>query len=76
MVSIVKTHVDALCSHMRNIYFMRDLVPCHISKRATCGTFLGCNGIPVLECPGISPERNSIENVWNIMKKEIGNQML
>ena len=47
---------------------MHDLVPYHNSKRT--GPFLECNGIP-----GNSPGRNFIENVWNLMKKEIGNQM-
>ena len=55
---------------------MHCLVPSHNSKRATCRIFLGCNRNPILECPGDSSEMNSIENVLNIMTKEIGNKML
>ena len=54
--------------------FIHDLAPCHISKITR--TLLECNGIPVLKRPGNSPEIHSIENVRNIMKQEIGNQML
>ena len=53
---------------------MHDLAPCHNSKRT--GKFLECNEISVLKWPGNSPEINSIETVWHIMKKDIGNQLL
>ena len=50
---------------------MHDLVPFHKSKRTR--TFLECNETPVLKWTGNLTEINSIENVWSIMKKEIGN---
>ena len=34
-----------------------------------------CNELPILKWPGNSLEMNSIENDWNIMKKDIGNQL-
>ena len=52
---------------------MHYLAPCHNSKRNI--TFLECNGILILKWPGNLPEINSIENVLNIIKKEIDNQM-
>ena len=52
---------------------MHDLVPCINSKRnRTC---LECNKIPVLKLPKNSPKMNLIENIWNIMKKDIDNQL-
>ena len=54
--------------------FMYDLASCCNSKITR--TFLECNKIPILECPENSPEVNTIENVWDIMKIEIGNQIL
>ena len=44
------------------------------SKRAR--NFQDCNEIPFLKWPGNSPKMNFIENVWNIMTKEIDGQML
>ena len=34
------------------------------------------HSIPVLERPGYLPDMNPIEGVWNILKKDIGNQKL
>ena len=53
---------------------MHDLAPFHKSKRTR--TFLVCNEIPVLKLPGNLSEINFMENVWNIIKKGIGNQLL
>ena len=52
---------------------MHDLAPCH--KPIKTRTFFECKEIPVLKWPGNLPEIISIENVWNITKKEIGNQL-
>ena len=52
---------------------MNDLASCHNSKKTR--TFLECKGKPVQEWPRRSPDMNPIENVSNIMKKVIGNQM-
>ena len=52
---------------------MDDLGPFHESKRTR--TFFECNEIHVLKQSMNLPEIKSTENVWNIMKKEIGNQL-
>ena len=49
--------------------FVHGLAACHNTEITT--TFLESNEIPILEWPDINP----IENVSNIMQKEIGNQM-
>ena len=53
---------------------MHNLALFHKSKRTRI--FLECNKILVLKKQGNLAEINSIENVWNIMKKEIDNQLL
>ena len=62
-----------LCVPTEGIYFMHDIVPCNNSKSTRI--FIDCKGKPVLELPGNSRDMNPIVNVWNLMKKEIGNQM-
>ena len=52
---------------------MHDLGQCHNSESSR--TFLECKGISVLELPGNSPGMSTIENVWNIIEKVIGNQI-
>ena len=52
--------------------FMHDIAPCHNSKSTR--TCLECNEGLVLKWPGNSQEIYSKENVWSIMKKDIGNQ--
>ena len=56
---------------------MHDLAACHNFKRIKrTRTRLECNEIFLLKWPGNSPEMNYIENVWNILKKDIGYQLL
>ena len=52
---------------------MHDPASCNNSKSTRM--FLECNGICGLKWPRNLPEMNSTDNVWNIMKKEIGSQM-
>ena len=49
--------------------FQHDLVPCHTSKFVQ--TFMQENKIKVLDWPGNSPDWNSIENLWHILKKRL-----
>ena len=52
---------------------MHELAPRHNSNRTRkCWE---CNEIPIQKWPGNSPEMNSIENDWNIITKDIGNQL-
>ncbi|GFW32314.1 transposable element Tcb2 transposase [Trichonephila clavipes] len=49
--------------------FMQDGAPCH-TARSIKALFAEQN-IPLLDWPGNSPDRNSIENVWELMKIEV-----
>lgn len=49
--------------------FMHDSAPCHTAKKVKI--FLGEKNVKVLEWPGNSPDLNPIENLTELMKREI-----
>ena len=65
-------HIEMACEcvvfSQKGYIFVHCLAPCHNTKINR--TFIESNGIPILEWPDINP----IENISNIMLKEIGNQ--
>ena len=69
--------IEMTCEYVvfpqKGYIFIRDPLTCH--KFKSTRTFLECKEIPILECSGNLPDINTIRNLWNIMKKEIGDQM-
>lgn len=53
-----------------NYIFMQDGAPCHKAK--TVMTFLKSRKLRLLDWPGNSPDLNPIENVWSVLKMELG----
>lgn len=49
--------------------FMQDGAPCHTARSVKA--FLVQQSIPLLDWPGNSPDMNPIENVWELMKREV-----
>lgn len=49
--------------------FMQDGAPCHTARSVK--TYLREENIPLLDWPGNSPDMNPIENVWELMKREV-----
>lgn len=54
--------------------FMQDGAPCHTARSVK--TFLQLNNIPLLSWPGNSPDMNPIENVWELVKREVAKEAI
>lgn len=52
--------------------FMQDSAPCHKAKSVS--KFLNENKVKLLDWPGNSPDLNPIENLWEVMKREIAKE--
>lgn len=54
--------------------FMQDGAPCHTAK--SIKTFLDEKSVPLLAWPGNSPDMNPIENVWELIKREVAKDVI
>lgn len=54
--------------------FMHDGAPCHKAK--SISAYLKAKNIDVLDWPGNSPDMNPIENVWELLKREIAKKCI
>lgn len=57
-----------------NCVFMHDSAPCHKAKSIT--TYLRAKNIEVLPWPGNSPDMNPIENVWEVLKRKMAQEVI
>ena len=56
------------------IVFMQDGAPCHTAK--SIKTFLANESIELLDWPGNFPDMNSIENLWELVKRKISAEII
>ncbi|GFV80652.1 transposable element Tcb2 transposase [Trichonephila clavipes] len=54
--------------------FMQDGAPCHTAR--SIKAFLAEQNIPLLDWPGNSPDMNTTENVWELMKREVAKDVI
>lgn len=54
--------------------FMQDGAPCHNARSVKA--FLEEENVPLLPWPGNSPDMNPIENVWELMKREVAKEVI
>ncbi|GFW66034.1 transposable element Tcb1 transposase [Trichonephila clavipes] len=54
--------------------FMQDGAPCHTAL--SIKAFLAEQNILLLDWPGNSPDMNTIENVWELMKREVAKDVI
>ncbi|GFU06194.1 uncharacterized protein TNCV_4765041 [Trichonephila clavipes] len=54
--------------------FMQDGAHCHTARSILA--FLAETNIPLLDWPGSSPDMNPIENVWELMKREVAKDVI
>ncbi|GFU09307.1 putative transposase like protein [Trichonephila clavipes] len=53
---------------------MQDGAPCHTAR--SIKAFLAEQNIPLLDLPGKSPDMNPIENIWELMKREVAKDVI
>ncbi|GFV91215.1 putative transposase like protein [Trichonephila clavipes] len=53
---------------------MQNEAPCHTAR--SIKAFLSEQNIPLLDWPGNSPDMNPIENVWELMKREVAKDVI
>ncbi|GFT70056.1 uncharacterized protein TNCV_4690041 [Trichonephila clavipes] len=54
--------------------FMQDGAPCHTAR--SIKAFLAEQNILLLDWPSNSPDMNPIENIWELMKREVAKHVI
>jgi len=75
-IEILKIHLINLLNINKpnKLLFQQDNAPCHTSYSAI--SFFSENNIEVMFWPPNSPDLNPIENIWNLLKRNIGNVII